>query len=258
MLFLQMVSRSYKSIGDHTAQEQTTPAGLKPLTTSSQPTTVKMLAQTLSVAVLVMSVSAQSTLTESATSSLGSRTTARATTTADGEVQTTITGLIGSLTSGFAASVVNANACDTTLAMQCTGDSYACSIASDVEIMVTQNPSEYEFAYTTSTLGGQVTLSESCALKGPSGSASQLICHASYRVSAGGQQTGSSTVQTLTNSDDFNYGQIPITAGAEKLPSAGSSCTVTNQEAAATAVTGVSDVYKILVPVAAGLVGAMI
>lgn len=125
------------------------------------------------------------------------------------------------------------------------------------QIMVTQNPSEYEFAYATSTLGGQITLSQSCSLDGPSGSASQMICSASYRVSAGGQATGSTTVETLTNSDDFNYGQIPITAGAEKLPSAGTSCTVTQEQGAA-APTCVSEVYKIIVPVAAGLVGALI
>lgn len=124
---------------------------------------------------------------------------------------------------------------------------------------MTQGPSIYEVAYETSTAGGQVAISESCALDGPSGSFTQAVCTYSFMVSVPGTSTASSSSTTIAGTQyDFQYAQIPITAGAEKLPSAGASCTATASHGAAAPTGIVKDVYKVLVPVGAALAGALI
>ncbi|KXS94245.1 hypothetical protein AC578_8813 [Pseudocercospora eumusae] len=211
-----------------------------------------MFFQLLTMAAMAMSATAQTTKPATDSSS--------GTATATGNVQTTITGLVGSYTTGFAASVVTANACDTVLAMQCTNtENPLCSSASDIEVTVTQGPSQYVIQYSTSSMGAIIAFSESCSLNGPSGSASEAVCTDSLFGSVAGQSTATSGTTTLTNMDDFNYAPIPITAGAEKLPSSGASCTATpTSKAGAAAATSVSEIYKIIVPVGAAVVGAFL
>ncbi|KAF7192581.1 hypothetical protein HII31_06090 [Pseudocercospora fuligena] len=210
-----------------------------------------MFVQLLTVAAMAMSASAQTTTSATDSSS--------ETATATGDVQTTITGLVGSYTTGFAASVVTANPCDTVLAMQCTNtENPLCAQASDVELTVTQGPSQYVIQYSTSSMGAVIAFSQSCSLNGPSGSASEVVCTDSISGSIAGQSTATSGTTTLTNMDDFNYAPIPITAGAEKLPSSGASCTATPTSEAGAAATSVSEIYKIIVPVGAAVVGAFL
>lgn len=119
---------------------------------------------------------------------------------------------------------------------------------------VTQGPGLYEVAYETSTLGGQVSISQSCDLDGPSGSFTQAVCTYSFDVSVGGRSTSSSSSTTVSGTQyDFQYAQIPITAGAEKLPSGPATCTETASPGAA-APTGITkEIYKVIVPVGAVL-----
>ncbi|EME83031.1 uncharacterized protein MYCFIDRAFT_215171 [Pseudocercospora fijiensis CIRAD86] len=241
-----------------------------------------MLAKTLALVALALSVSAQDDGDSSTSLAIpGTSTTAttppsafsgvsstarssstfrsgRATTTAPSvSAQTTITGIVGSYSSGFAASIVAADPCETTLAMQCTDmDEYYCSQAPNVVLTVTQGPSKYEYSYSTRTGGGVLSLAQSCALDYESSTIKQAVCSAVISISAGRTKTQSSTVETLTASPVFNIKEIPITAGAEKLPSAGASCTATEEEGAAA--TQVSQVYKVLVPVGMAVVGALL
>ncbi|KXT05266.1 hypothetical protein AC578_8351 [Pseudocercospora eumusae] len=184
--------------------------------------------------------------------------TSRATTTAPSvSAQTTITGIIGTYTSGIVASVVAANPCDTTLAIQCTDmGEYYCSKVPDFVITVTQGPSKYEFDYSTVAAGEVISVTQSCALDYESSTIRQAVCSAFVSVSARRTRTQTSSVKTLTASPVFNVEEILITAGAEKLPSAGSSCTATEEEGAAA--TQVSQVYKVLVPVGMAVVGALV
>ena len=160
------------------------------------------------------------------------------------------------------------------MALSCAADSYVCSQAEGIEVetnphiyhstrsptnnlqfTVTQGPTVYEINYSTSTLGGQVAISESCDLDGPSGSFTQAVCTVSFMVSAGGSKTASSTQTTVSGTGyDFQYAQIPITAGAEKLPTGSATCTDTSTGGAA-APTGIvrKDIYKVIVPVGAAL-----
>lgn len=81
----------------------------------------------------------------------------------------------------------------------------------------------------------------------------ELVCTASIKISAGDVSTSSSTVETLTKSDDFLYAPIPITAGADKLPAASASCTSSDSGAMPT---GITEVYKVIVPVGAAVMAA--
>ncbi|KAM3413678.1 hypothetical protein BST61_g10371 [Cercospora zeina] len=74
------------------------------------------------------------------------------------QVQTTITGLASVSLEGLAASVVSADSCNTTLAMQCT-DQNICG-ATGLQIMMTQGPSHYAVAYSTSMFGGGLNASQ--------------------------------------------------------------------------------------------------
>lgn len=123
-------------------------------------------------------------------------------------------------------------------------------VANVFQIFVTQGPTAYEVLYSTSTLGGEVTLSQSCDLKGPTSSASEMVCTASLMVSLEGTSTASKTTETLTRSDEFNYAQIPITAGASNLPSGSATCTSSDSGAAPT---GITEIYKVVVPVGAAI-----
>ncbi|KAI5359306.1 hypothetical protein Slin15195_G069340 [Septoria linicola] len=203
-----------------------------------------MLAQTLTIASLAVAAFAQSTT--SAPSA--------------GEAETTITALFGTVTSGFAGSVVSANACETTLALACTAtDVPLCEEIPDLTATVVLGPTAYEFIYATSTLGGIVTIAQSCDLEGPSGSFTAASCTASLDVSAAGVATATTVTTSITDSAEFMYAPIPITAGASLLPSAGASCSATADSGAAP--TGVVELYKILVPVGAALAagaGAML
>lgn len=122
--------------------------------------------------------------------------------------------------------------------------------ANVLQISVTQGPTAYEILYSTSTAGGEVTLSQSCDLHGPASSASEIVCTASAMVSIGDTSTATKTTETLTRSDDFNYAQIPITAGASKLPTGSATCTSSDSGAAPT---GITEIYKVMVPVGAAI-----
>lgn len=196
--------------------------------------------------------------------------------TATGNAETTITALVGTLTTGFAGSVVGANGCDTTLALACTDtanpicasaesldvtvrasslQSFAQPLTSQ-QVTVTQGPTAYQFEYGTSLQGVKATISESCDLQGPSGSFTQAVCTASFSASGQGESTSSSTVSTVTDTDFFTYAQVPITAGASKLPTgSATACSASDNAAVAT---GISEVYKIIVPVGAALAGALL
>lgn len=95
-----------------------------------------------------------------------------------------------------------------------------------------------------------MTLSQSCDLHGPASSVSEIVCTASVMVSVDGSSTATKTTDTLTRSDEFNYAQIPITAGASNLPSGSATCTSSDSGAAPT---GITQVYKVMVPVGAAL-----
>lgn len=123
-------------------------------------------------------------------------------------------------------------------------------VSNSLQIFVTQGPTGYEILYSTSTLGGEVTLSESCDLRGPASSATEMVCTASAMISVEGTSTESKTTETLTRSEDFNYAQIPITAGASNLPSGSATCTSSDSGAAPT---GITEIYKVVVPVGAAI-----
>lgn len=136
-------------------------------------------------------------------------------------------------------------------------------------------PSAYAFIYATSTVGGLITIAESCDLDGPSGSFTGATCTASVYASIAGVSTSSATVATITDDAEFfSYAPVPITAGASSLPTAGATCdsaaaaaaTQTERggedaertsEAGAVPTARVGEVlYKILVPVGAAVVAA--
>lgn len=100
-----------------------------------------------------------------------------------------------------------------------------------------------------------LSLTQSCALDYESSTIKQAVCSAVISVSAGRTRTSSSTVETLTASPVFNVEEIPITAGAEKLPNAGTSCTATEEEGAAP--TRVARMYKVVVPVVVAVGAAL-
>ena len=90
-----------------------------------------------------------------------------------------------------------------------------------------------------------MTLLETCSLISTS-----AVCSWSVGVQIGGQHTATSSQTTYTKA---NHYQVPITAGANKLPSS-ASCTNSPNAAAPT---GLTDVYKVLVVPAAILAGAL-
>lgn len=105
--------------------------------------------------------------------------------------------------------------------------------------MATYGPSSYEVSTAATVDGTAAILSETCSLDGTT----QAVCSASISVSLPGTSTATHSQITLS---DINFYQVPITAGASKLP-ASTSCT--NENAAAP--TGVTDIYKVLVVPAA-------
>ncbi|GIZ42188.1 hypothetical protein CKM354_000546600 [Cercospora kikuchii] len=219
-----------------------------------------MIARTFTVASLAVAAYAQSSTTADASATESTPATTSGPSAADAE--TTITALFGSLTSGFAGSVISANGCDTTLALACTDSAIAlCEEIPDLTATVTIGPTAYEFVYATSIYGGKGTIAQSCDLDGPSGSFTAATCTASVYASVGGQETATSTVSTITDTAEFTYAQIPITAGASNLPSAGATCDAAESSDSAAAPTGMVELYKILVPVGAAVVagaGAML
>ncbi|CZT23420.1 uncharacterized protein RCC_09134 [Ramularia collo-cygni] len=184
-----------------------------------------------------------------------------------GSAQTTIAAIVGEAGELLEGSIIAADACATTMALSCGADSYLCDSISDVVFTVTQGPEIYEMAYETSTAGGRLTVSQSCDLDGPVGSFTRAVCEYSFLVSVAGTQTKESSTTTIFGTQsDFQYAQLPITAGAEKLPSVSAACTATAAAATdtssggAAAPTGIrSEIYKVMVPVGAVLAaGAML
>lgn len=113
----------------------------------------------------------------------------------------------------------------------------------------TYGKDSYEFSTATSADGVQVTISESCSLKGTT----QAVCTESFSASGSGTSTASKTTVTLSG-DQLHYYQVPVTAGADKLSGNGQ-CTATGNAAAPTAM---SNVYKVVVvPGAAALMAGM-
>jgi hypothetical protein len=122
-----------------------------------------------------------------------------------------------------------------------------CSLANIVpQILATYGPNSYEVSTEATQDGTAVTLLETCSLT----SNTEAVCSFSVGVSIGGQRTATASTTTLTH---INHYQIPITAGASKLPST-VSCTNSPNAAAPT---GITDVYKVLVVPAAILAGAL-
>lgn len=149
-----------------------------------------------------------------------------------------------------------------------------------LQVTVTQGPTSYRILYSTSSQGVAASVSESCDLAGPSGSFTQAVCTGTLSISGPGLQTAKSTKTTITNTDQFNYAPIPVTAGVEKLASGscaaretstssptgstGSAASPASSGASSTssgsgaAATGISEVYKVIVPIGVAMVGALI
>jgi hypothetical protein len=176
----------------------------------------------------------------------------------------------GSSNEKFVGSIVNAKCDETTIALLCTHGSFGDGIESttcdpsatvsfsstsptlvnrvntSTQILATYGPNSYEISTAATQDGTAVTLLETCSIT----SNTAAVCSFSIGAHIGGQSTSTSSSTTLTS---INHFQIPITAGATKLP-ATAACTAA---ANAAAPTGLVDVYKILVVPAAILAGAL-
>jgi hypothetical protein len=122
-----------------------------------------------------------------------------------------------------------------------------CSLANILpQILATYGPNSYEVSTEATQDGTAVTLLETCSLT----SNTEAVCSFSVGVSIGGQRTATASTTTLTK---INHYQVPITAGASKLPNT-AACTNSPNAAAPT---GITDVYKVLIVPAAILAGAL-
>lgn len=185
---------------------------------------------------------------------------------------------------GFAGSVVDANPCETTIAMRCTAGTYALG-QSDVtcdgaeeEVSPTRRSGSIPgrnlptneaalflqgtFTYhgstglglstiiATASLGveAQADITQACDLE-PTSSAS---CSVLIKASVDGDKDQDRFRVSYTGVEaEGKWFQVPITAGAEKLPAEGATCTA---EGNAAAPTGMAGLYKVVaVPGAAAL-----
>ncbi|TKA32948.1 hypothetical protein B0A50_01174 [Salinomyces thailandicus] len=154
------------------------------------------------------------------------------------------------LTTGLVASVIGVDSCETTYQLICT-DAEVCSSTSQT-ITVTVGPTDFILASAVSTDGATGSGSESCSVDS---AASSAVCRIGVSLSYDGTSTSTETTVTATGSQ-FVYGQYPITAGAEKLPSATGACSSATDNAAAPTGLAVRDVYKVLVAPAAAVAAA--
>lgn len=160
----------------------------------------------------------------------------------------TATVLVGTLSSGFVGSVVGAQCSETTIALACTVEE-ACS---GLTVTATQGPTDYRLVYSTSTDGAQGQISESCKLEGPQNSATSAVCHILYSLSAEGRSTSTSFVTSIPGSS-LNYEAVTLTANAGALASA-TAC----ESGSGAAPTAFAQVYKVVVPIGAAVVGALL
>ncbi|KAK3721782.1 hypothetical protein LTR37_002947 [Vermiconidia calcicola] len=156
----------------------------------------------------------------------------------------------------FIGSVMAADCGATTYALACTEGDYGSGILSSTcdpsaTVRATYGPSYFGISTEAETAGIRATLVQTCSLDGTT----LAVCSASIGASADGMSTSGTTTITRSGTD-VHYFQVPITAGANKLPGS-ASCTSTASTGAAAAATGIVDVYKVLVvPAAALLAGA--
>ncbi|KAF2768663.1 hypothetical protein EJ03DRAFT_116489 [Teratosphaeria nubilosa] len=168
--------------------------------------------------------------------------------------------LFGSISFGIAASVVGADCSQATYQMVCT-NSDQCSNTETFfsTVTITEGPSTYAFTSTTSLPTFTASYVQDCSIS----NSSFAVCDES--VVEGWNATSSTTYaqQTTYHGDQVVLGTFPITAGADVLASAYSSCEgVTGSKGAAvavaTGVVGAREVYKVLIaPVAAAAIAGM-
>lgn len=219
-----------------------------------------MFSKTVAVAALALAVSAQDStldLSDALTSLTATATLLPSTTGTGGlsdvSAQTTISAFVGE---GVYGSVVSADACQTVLAVQCDDENnYYCSVAAQYgldEMTYTQRPTAYNFDLTTSLFGINLVASASCDLQGTSPSWTAEVCTASVSARGSGTSTSDSTTTTFNTAPTL--AALSITGGASNLPTGSATCSTNNDGAAAPTASAV--VYKVLVPVAAAVVGA--
>lgn len=201
---------------------------------------------------------------------VAAQTTTSASTSQDTPMATILAGT-SALTTGLVASVIGVDSCETTYQLICT-DAEVCSSTSQtvrprktpipdprfalltppLQITVTVGPTDFILASAVSTDGATGSGSESCSVDS---AASSAVCRIGVSLSYDGTSTSTETTVTATGSQ-FVYGQYPITAGAEKLPSATGACSSATDNAAAPTGLAVRDVYKVLVAPAAAVAAA--
>ncbi|KAK4553322.1 hypothetical protein LTR86_009622 [Recurvomyces mirabilis] len=151
---------------------------------------------------------------------------------------------LNSWSSALAASIIAADACQTTMALQCA-DASACPGLTGT-IMATGGPNWYEHNFTTLTNNQATPISESCTFI-----AGQATCKDIFQYSlSGATASANTTTATMT----YSNGTIRVTGGQDKIQAVMGSCTSTHSGARATPAV---QVYKVLVIPAAALVAVI-
>ncbi|KAK4637599.1 uncharacterized protein CLAFUR5_00176 [Fulvia fulva] len=183
---------------------------------------------------------ATSAATAAATTARSTRNSSRKSSTSN----PTISAFVRAYTAGWKASVIDVSACETTLQLECDGaNNDLCKADSGITVAATQKPGFYVLDYTTP--GTRVI--DACALT----TSSQAVCTAT--VIANG--TGTITDAPVTSTSVI-YARIPVTAGEDRLRSAGASCTASSNAAVPTGVKGLV-LYQLVAPLGAGVVAAL-
>ncbi|KAI5361451.1 hypothetical protein Slin15195_G125660 [Septoria linicola] len=169
--------------------------------------------------------------------------------------------------SALAASVISVDSClnETTLAVRCTdSNALACVSASDAEVtIVNGSPWSYVALHSASMSGAELSAVQRCTTSGVYYARNGFGCEFAATIIVD-ELTITSTYGGLYGSTKpafAGWGQIPITAGTEKLRPTikvcSSQASTSSTAGAMAAPTASYDILKVMIPIGAALAGAL-